>query len=478
MRRPPHQKTSPRTLALPGFVVSGLSKMPGLMGSAVSFERVQMEPYWRSPLLDLPSGSFEASRSNGGTAQRSRSCTRLLDLQPAPTHAPHLNAFKWRPPEPMPSPRIVVERPIAIGVTTPTVSTSTDCGRSALPRDHAPRGLSCQPSALAWCRGMEPASGRQRIYQSIFTKTTAPTRLMIDSLGLRLLQITRAEAATAPEFALPSEPVRQLWNPNLPIVVEDLCLRRGLTSCATLRLLTRCPFASQSAVIVNHLLRPPIGLCRARFADPLRDAAASPISATALRTTTALDTASGSVEAHLQFILQGCACRAPNARGGKTWVARDAAWPRLSDSPGSSALNATSFIQSRHVSDAFLSTLVDEFCRPSSECLPRPHCARTAGGTCASRPANRDPSLSDPGRWQTKATPPATLMLTRGPGLRRPEHPSLSSPQGADARPRGHPFERVQMSSRSHQFSRPVAARQRPANLLATQRQEAPQCTA
>src|SRR5690242_1330546 len=104
MRRPPNQKTSPRTLALPGFVVSGLSKMQGLMGSVVSFERVQMSPYQRSPLFSLRSGLFEDCHSNVEDALAPRSFDPSQRLEAEPRYAPDLNAFKRPLPGSMPIP--------------------------------------------------------------------------------------------------------------------------------------------------------------------------------------------------------------------------------------------------------------------------------------------------------------------------------------------------------------------------------------
>jgi hypothetical protein len=84
MRRAPTPKTSPRTPALPGFGVSGVCKMRGLIASTVSFERVQMggcRPELGGGLEAAPTGM-----SRGLGAVRLGSARDGV----------HLNAFKWK----------------------------------------------------------------------------------------------------------------------------------------------------------------------------------------------------------------------------------------------------------------------------------------------------------------------------------------------------------------------------------------------
>jgi hypothetical protein len=92
MRRPLLQKTSPRTLALPGFVVSGPSKMRGLRCSGVSFERVQMVGGWPGSNRWCEGWRSECAEGFGGFGGGSVIC---LDGE-WDAMGGHLNAFKWR----------------------------------------------------------------------------------------------------------------------------------------------------------------------------------------------------------------------------------------------------------------------------------------------------------------------------------------------------------------------------------------------
>ena len=241
MRRPSYQKTSPRTLALPGFVVSGISKMRGLMGSAVSFENAfKWDLMPGSPLLLLETGSFEASHSNAGSAPCGRSSARLEDRERIPTGALYLNAFKRQPFASMPSIRRAVEKTIAMGLSTPS-----DGGRAEFPLDHALRGSSSQRRRLAWCRGMERAYGRRRL-----------RRLMLGSLGQRLSQIPRTQAATTRELISAPHPVLDLWNLDWLIAVEE--------PSSTERMPTWFSFAAKSAVAERPRLRTPVSPFDAR----------------------------------------------------------------------------------------------------------------------------------------------------------------------------------------------------------------------
>ena len=379
MRRPPHQKTSPRTLALPGFVVSGISKMRGLMGSVVSFERVQMRPYRCSPLLGLQAASFAPSHSNAGGAPFGKSFSRVEHCEPTTGSELHLNAFKWLLPVSKPSARMTVPQPIAMGPSTPL-----DGERPEHPRDQTQCGLSCRQRGLAWCRGMERALG-QRL-----------SRVTVRLPDSRLSQIARAQAATARELARPSEPVLELWNHNLLTSVDEPASTPCSGHCLNdLWAILAFSFSdSHPAVAVRRRVRTPRHIRGARAADHLRSSAASFLSSRMPCTTTDSDT-SWSIEARLQFVSQcastattstlGCRTRS-QVLGGECVELRDdharrlarrhemgagsTTWPRPSDESRSS------------LSDAELSTPGKALCRRSSEWLSRPHSASAIGVSC------------------------------------------------------------------------------------------------
>jgi hypothetical protein len=399
MRRPSYQKTSPRTLALPGFVVSGISKMRGLMGSAVSFERVQMGPYPGSPLLLLETGPFEASHSNPGSAPCGRSSSRLDDHERTRTGALYLNAFKRQPFAPMPSTRRAVEKTIAMGLSTPI-----DGGRAESPLDHAPRGPSPQRRPLAGCRGMERAYGRR-------------LRLMLGPLGQRLSQIPRTQAATTREPIAAPHPVLDLWNIDWLIAIEEPSSTERMPTCFS--------FASGSAVAERPRLRTPVRPFEARSADAVRDTAASHFASMSLCTTPDLDTrSSSSIEARLRSVSQR-ACTATEAVDRKTRRAHGTGSPRSSDRSRSSS------------TEADLSAPGEAICRTSSEWLPRAYSAGAIFITCVRLPRKILASMTS---------------LAPAPGLHRPQQ--RRTLQSVRTRPEANPFERVQMRPRPHPIYR------------------------
>jgi hypothetical protein len=425
MRRPSHQKTSPRTLALPGFVVSGLSKMRGLMGSAVSFERVQMGPYRRSPLLVLETRAFEVSHSNACSARRGECFSPLKTPEPCCAVARYLNAFKWQLAASMPSLRLSVAQPI-----TGCASTPLDGGRSEFPRDHTLERFARRRGRFARCRGMELVCWRRR------------WQLTTEWLELQPLQVARIKTTSARELALASGPVLESWNVDLPIALENSSATlRPLSCCCAHSIVTSGSYSScfalQSAVVETHRLRIPINVGQARSGNALRDGAASSVSATALCTTTALDTASSRIEAPLQFVFRpesivdrrcaerdhghrGHDCRAANAVGRTTRAAQATAWPRLSDSSRSS------------IGDLDVLPQAEALSCDSSERPPGALCARTFSISCV--------------RCQLTLRAWATTPA-RTPRSHRPHR---SSPQRAHTRRPAHPFERVQMRARAH----------------------------
>ena len=394
MRRPAYQKTSPRTLALPGFVVSGISKMPGSMGSAVSFERVQMSPYRHSPPGVFHTGSFGTSRSNAGGAQCESSFSRIGHREPVSTVPLHLNAFKRQVSAAMPPLRTPPARPIVF-----EASPSTNAKGSALLPDHALRRPSRQRWVPTSCRGMERSSGRRIC------------RLMIGAPGVRRLQTSRPQPAAARELMPASEPLLELWNLDLLVAVE--------APSSTLRLRTAYCFASQSAIAVCRGLRTPISVRQTGSSDLGRDAVTSSRTSTALCATPDLDTLSGSVKAPLQFVLQR-ACSATEIRGHRTRVVRTRLWAGRSDRSRSPP------------SDDGLLPLSEWIPRGTSDCRPRPCCARTIAAS-----------------WviclRKAAAPEAPI-----PSAREHHRPYQLTHQGA--RPRGPTpsFERVQMRARPY----------------------------
>lgn len=407
MRRPPHQKTSPRTLALPGFVVSGMSKMRGLMDSVVSFERVQMSPYWRSPLLLSQAGPIEAGRSNAGSAQCPRASSQVRDSEPAPPAALYLNAFKWPPPGSM-----LWLRMAAAQLTATWVSALPDGSRSALSLEHALRAPCLQRSPLPGCRGMERAFRGQR------------GERLVGSPALRLLQTTRTRATTTRQLLLASEPTLEQWNLNLPAArigrVADVdCSVAVEEPSPTLWVLACSSSASQSVVATGRKQRSPISIRKAWLADLLRDAAACPAGATSLCITAGFDPPGCNIEAPLQFIFRRRACTVARPLGRTASAARDIARRRSADP------------SHRRPDDAGLSPLGRRLYRSSPERPLRAHCARSHGAaTCEC--------------WRRKVTT-ATAPLASAPGLNRPQE--LRRP-GAPLHHQTHPFERVQMSPR------------------------------
>jgi hypothetical protein len=398
MRCPPYQKTSPRTLALPGFVVSGVSKMRGSMGSVVSFERVQMRPYEHSSLLPPQARSFEANHSKAGDAQCRKTFSRAEDPKPDPASALHLNSFKWIALGRMLPLRIAVAQLMSMRVALPAFDDP-----SRFPHDHSPSALSRKRCGVASCRSLERACLRQLCRLTI----TSP-------------DWPHPEPARAPE------PVHDLWNIDLANAVEA----PSSTWCA----LTCSSFAPRSAVAVRRRVRNSVDDYEAPQADPPQAAATSCLTSS-LCTAADCDTFSDSFEAPplQQFVLRR-AGRATETLGRNTRVAPDIDWSRRSDL----SLRPLSL---RPLSDAGRSIPGAALYGRSSERLPRQHCARTKGHTWVI--------------WQGKAMA-STVPPASGEELPRQQLTRQRLGVGHKA----NAFERVQMSSRSrpiYPVGRPVA---------------------
>jgi len=374
MRCPRHQKTSPQTLALPGFVVSGLSKMRGLMGSIVSFERVQMGLYRRSPLLVPQPASFEASHSKPGRAQYRTSSSRVEQpINRGPTGALHLNAFKCEPCASTQPPGTIVAHPTRVHPPTPF-----DRELSGLLHVHTLRGLSRQRCGPTWCRGMERASWL-RIW-----------RLMLDSPGAWLLQIAPTQVANTREFALASEPSFI----ELPIEVQG--------TSSTLRVLTCSYFEPHSDGAMRPRRLNPIRFRKAPSVDHERHEATGFLAHASLYTTTDFDTPSDNVETVLQLALQRDR-KATEAPGREARLARDTDWLRLPD-----------LLRSRLSAMDLQRQITPIYCRRSEARRLRPDYARSSGVTCM-RSERKVEGLDNTAGPNSGTTLPAAVELRQCP---------------------------------------------------------------
>lgn len=280
MRRPPYQKTSPRTLALPGFVVSGVSKMRGLMDSAISFERVQMRPDVRSSRLGTRTGRFGDGHTNAGDALRMRSSAR--DENRKPGSAPHLNAFNWQAPEP-------------ISPLRSALPATNQCRRPGATDEHFFRGLSLKQPSWVWRQAREREWG------------PLTCQRLLDWSPPQLPRLGRTRTARA----------------------GDLVGTPGPLPSSTPRPATNS-LASQSAVAVRG--RPELPAPShdpARSSDPGRIIEATSLISCWL-CITRFDTSERRIEAPEQFASQRNYATANTLRG-VTQAARDTAWSRLSD---------------------------------------------------------------------------------------------------------------------------------------------------
>ena len=379
MRRPPNQKTSPRTLALPGFVVSGLSKMQGLRGSVISFERVQMGPYPRSPLWVLQTGSFEVSQSNVEGVRFGRSFSRIENWERSPARqlpcdldslgGLHLNAFKWQlAPGSLPPYYLAVAPPIVRWL-----SKRNEAGHSGLPLQHGSLQAPLhQGRDRRRCRGMKQATGRG---------ASSPRALISDSPAPRPLQITRTQSSTERPLMLAPDAMLDAPTSDLHTVVGTpastaIAISRHI--CSTHHPVICLRLAPELTISERSRPRSPIALRETRYGDPGRQVASRSFVSTPLCTTADLNTRSGSTESPRRPVPLRAACTARAAdtcfHQCKGTFARkaqgppDAAWPRSKDPSGCLPFDAAPPSPCRAIQH-----------RPS-EWPSRRHCTRTSSG--------------------------------------------------------------------------------------------------